>query len=207
MKLSSPLLRTEFKSKIGRKMCIPAKVPCCRPNHHDLGAVFSFTFLIPLLTGKVHLLERYENVSTPSWTHSRQSRPHPRATRVARSGNSHGLDGGWERAGWPNGISAVLHPGGCWGLGNWGFLLMEQTGGSKDGSNWKIHALETFRFGQTKLLGHATAGAEQAEIWGQISTLHSECVLSTDAQDAGRLLSFARQMQESLQKRSRVTNP
>lgn len=53
------------------------------------------------------------------------------------------------------GIAAVLHPLGCWGLGN---------GGSKDGSKWVIRALEPFRFGQTKLLGHATAEAEQAEI-------------------------------------------
>lgn len=61
-------------------------------------------------------------------------------------------------------IAAVLHPLGYWGLGNRGFILMEQTGGSKDGSNWVIRALELFRFGQTKLLGHATAEAEQAEI-------------------------------------------
>lgn len=60
------------------------------------------------------------------------------------------------------GIAAVLHPLGCWGLGNWGFILTEQTGDSKDGSKWVIRASEPFRFGQTKLLGHATA--EQAEI-------------------------------------------
>lgn len=132
MKLSSLLLRAAFKSKIGREMCLPAKTSCCRPKHDDLGAIFSFTFLISLLTGKEHHLELYENVSTPSWTCSRQSCPHPRATREVLSGNSDGLDGGRERAEQTNReLLFVLRRLSWWRLDNYEFLLMEWTGGSK----------------------------------------------------------------------------
>lgn len=59
MKLSSPLLRAAFESKIEREMCLSAKARCYGPKHDDLGAIFSFTFLIPLLTGNEHHFELY----------------------------------------------------------------------------------------------------------------------------------------------------
>lgn len=59
MKLSSPLLRAAFESKIGREMCLSAQARRYRPKHDDLVAIFSFTFLIPLLTGNEHHLELY----------------------------------------------------------------------------------------------------------------------------------------------------
>lgn len=131
MKLSSPLLRAVFESKIGKETCLSAKARCYRPKHDDLGAIFSFTFLIPLLTGNEHHLELYYNISTPSWTSSRQSCPRPRATCEVLSDNSNGLDGGRERVEQTNqGLLFVLrrlcHPS------TWPLRI------SLDGVNWRL---------------------------------------------------------------------
>lgn len=197
MKLSSPLLRVEFKNKIRREMCLSAKAPCHRPNPWPWCHLFLHLPHPPPHWQRASLGALWERLHAKLDT--LQAEPSSSKGNTCSTLRQLAWPGWRKREGRmaKQGIAAVLHPLGCWGLGN---------GGSKDGSKWVIRALEPFRFGQTKLLGHAAAEAEQAEIWGQSSTLHSECVLSTAAQEAGRLQSFARQMQKSLWKTSRVTN-